>query len=168
MADKELATVLNSGDLSSIYLGGTTSAHKVAVAADVTPSILSIGATSPLSSQSVSTTPEKLTWFTSETALLGSSFSYSIPNQRITILESGTYKVGGTVRLSDGSNNEAHTITTYLNGIATPFEASIEGDGTLVFIAAAQYSTADYIELYISSTSSTITVQFSNLVVEKI
>ena len=169
MADRQLQAILSSGEITSMNIGGTDSGDAVAKVSDISPNIISVGTMTQLSAQTlVAGVPEILFYFSEEVIKIGSSLSSSTTTQEIFVATSGVYKIMGTVKLTDGNANEVHTITLYNNGIATPFKGSITGNGNIVFIGATPLSQGDDLQLYITSTSTSITVVNSSIIVEKI
>lgn len=169
MADRELSSILTSGEISGINLGGTDSSNAVVTAADLVPSLIAVGASSSLVAQTiVANTDTKLFYFSAASIMSGTDFTFDIVNQEVNIVNAGAYKLSGTISVLNGNANEIHTIIAYINGVATPMKATRTGNGEMVFIGASMFNDNDTLELYINSTTTSITVEFSSLIIEKI
>jgi len=171
--DRQLATILNSGEITSMYIGDTTSADNVQVASDVALSILSAGTTSELSEQTlVAETPEVLNWFEDVVIELGSDISYTAVDDEINIITTGIYKLGGAFLL-DAPNGDDVDICLYINGSPTSNCGHTIGRGAgkhvvIVYYTAVALSAADDLTLWVESDGTSITIQSANLVIEKI
>lgn len=173
MADKELQTILNSGGINTIFLGGTASANKVVTEADISSSIFAIGTSTAKATQTVvEDTPEKLVWMTQVYVGLGDDMEENISTNEITILNSGTFKLGGTIN-THSPINDVVSITLYVNGNPTPLKSEVIGRGdnttsTFVYFGAVGLNSADVITLWVESTGTEVTVDAASVVLEKI
>lgn len=92
--------------------------------------VLSVGALGALAVQSITTTYEKLTYFTS--VVFESSYSVAAENivdQETTITYNGVYKIYGDITFYAPSNS-AIFIQMFINGVAHPGEYQVQGLGT--------------------------------------
>lgn len=169
MADRQLQNILSSGEITSIYIGGTSSDNAVVTQELINKHILAVGAQAPLTAQTVTpSTPALLTWFDTTTVSIGNLITANTPAQSITVASSGAHNVSGTIYIEGGNSNDSHTITMYVNGVATPYHDHLVGsEGTMTFIGANTFSLGDTITLYITSTATSIQVQYATVIVEK-
>lgn len=139
---------------------------------ETTMSLLAVGANSALASQSVSTTPSKLNWFTTQFIKIGTAIAPNIVANSITISKTAVYTVGGTIILRAGNGDEIK-IAMYVNGVATGSLSTAVGRGNTVdvpfnYFGAANLTNTDVVELYVSSTGTPITVTHSSFVIQEI
>ena len=140
--------------------------------ADVLPlSILSVGTTNPLSPQSLTAgVSEKLYWMTAATLSNGSAISHNIPQQEITINTAGVYKIYGTITLDLPNNVEAQ-IELYVNDAPTGMKNIVSGlsnfSNTVPYSGIATFNANDVLSLHIRSTDSTVTIEYSSVIVEQ-
>lgn len=135
-------------------------------------SLLAIGTNSSLPSQTVSTTPSKLNWFTTQFAKIGTAITPNIVSNSIAISKTAVYTIGGTIILRAGNGDEIK-IAMYVNGVATGSLSTAVGRGNTVdiplnYFGAANLTTTDVVELYVSSTGTPITVTHSSFVIQEI
>jgi|SaaInlStandDraft_4_1057021.scaffolds.fasta_scaffold01837_11 hypothetical protein len=173
MADRELQTILNSGEITSIYLGSPIADNKVVTAGDVELSILGVGSVVPLAQQTLAAgVPEVYTWITTDTISQGGDITYSATTQRISILTSGVYKIAGTQVFTAGNVNYLQ-FCLRINGVQAPICNSNEGRGSSQAVSVSSFgvltlSAGDYLEVWVESTGTDITCQSSSVFVEKI
>lgn len=174
MADRELQTILNSGEITQAYFGGVTSSKKVVIQEDIQLSLVALAASTSLTSQAiVANTPEKYTWYDTAVVDQGSHVGYTLADQEINIISSGTYKVMGTQQF-EFQNGSIVEFTMYVNGVASSFKNSGIGKGSgnsvgVTFIGAATFNAGDTITIYVEGNSTgNITCMGSNVLVEKI
>lgn len=139
---------------------------------ETTLSLLAVGANSALVSQSVSTAPSKLNWFTTQLIKIGTAITPNIVANGITISKTAVYTVGGTITLRAGNGDEIK-IEMYVNGEATGSLSTAVGRGNAVdipfnYFGAASLTSTDVVELYISSTGTPIIVTHSSFVIQEI
>jgi len=197
MADKELQTILNSGDINSIYLGGATSPKKVQIKEDMTAANssfddtgLGITATSvqaalailgeigitvmtgvSLTPQTIGTSPTKVNTFDTLAIQKGVGTEGSTADDKATATLNGVFKIRFEAFVTYAGNVDIEW-QIYKNG--SPFGASITlaGQGATPFpilrLANAEFSADDYVELYATaSTSTDITIIQSHGSMEK-
>lgn len=174
MADRELQTVLNSGEITSMYIGGVSSDKKVVIKDDIEPSILALGAAGELTPQALSNgVAEKLTWYDSEIATRGTDITHSLPVQEINILTSGIYRIMGTITFEYASGVSVE-FSLYKNGTPSGFSNTATGEGSndpvsVPYIGVSSLSAGDVLSIYVTASSSnSITVNRSSVVIEKI
>jgi len=171
--DRQLQTILNSGEIIGIKIGGTASGDSVATLDDVALSILSAGTTSELSEQTlVAGVPEVLNWFEDVVIELGSDIAYTAIDDEINIVTTGIYKLGGAFLL-DAPNGDDVDICLYINGSPTPNCGHTIGRGagkhvSIVYYTVVALSAADDLTLWVESDGTSVTIQSCNLVIEKI
>jgi hypothetical protein len=173
MADKELQTVLNSGELTGIKLGGTATANEVATKADIEASIISVGTHIAQPSQTlVAGVEEQLFYFDTQTILIGADLVSNVTTDTITIVTSATYKIGGTIT-AEAANKDVIDIHLAVNGADVGLHNSMTGRGagkkvTVSYFGAISLSAADELTLSVESTGTSIIVDASSMVIEKI
>jgi len=173
LEDKELQTILNSGEVTSIYLGGTAGGNKVVTQEEVELSILAVGTVVPLTEQTlVGGVAEKLVWLETETIKIGTDLSYSTTNDEINIITSGVYKIAGTHLLEAPNGNELD-FCLRINGVVKPLCATATGRGTgktasISTQGAMILSAADVLTIWVESTGTSLTIQGSSVIIEKI
>jgi hypothetical protein len=173
MADRELQTILNSGEITSMYLGSPATDNRVVTEGDVKLSILGVGTISPLAEQTLAAgVPEVYTWITTDTISQGDDITYSAATQRINILTSGVYKIAGTQVFTAGNVNYLQ-FCLRINGVQAPICNSNEGRGLSQSVSVSSFgvltlSAGDYIEIWVESTGTDITCQSSSVFVEKV
>jgi len=139
---------------------------------DVLPlSILSVGTTSALSPQLLTpNVSEKLSWMTAATLINGTNISYSIATQEVTINVAGVYKIYGTITLDLPNNVEAQ-IELYVNNAPTGMKNIVSGlsnfSNTVPYSGIATFNANDVLSLHITSTDSTVTIEYSNVIIEQ-
>jgi len=197
MADKELQTILNSGGINSIYIGGATSPKKVQIKEDMTAANssfddtdLGITATSvqaagaifgkvgmsvmagiSIAPQTIGTSPTKINTYDSLTIEVGVGTEASFIDDKATATLAGLFKIRFEAFVSYASNVDI-SWQIYKNG--SPFGAPLilSGQGTTVFHICRMANTIlaadDYLELYATASASTdLTIIQSAGIMEK-
>lgn len=173
MADRELQTVLNSGEITSMYIGGVSSSKKVVINEDIALSMVAVGTQTPLAAQTLASgVAEKYTYFTGHTVNQGADIAYSVPDQRINIITSGTYKIMGT-QIIEGGLGKEFDFCLRINGVEAPLCGFVEGRGAgkknnAVNVGVLTLSAGDYLEIWITANDTSVTCAASSVAVEKI
>ena len=134
---------------------------------------VSIATVSPMTAQTLAAgIAEKLEWMTVAVVNAGgTSISYDIPTDNILIQEASVYKVFGVISGVAPINNVID-IELYINNLPTGFKSSCisRGDSstnTFVYSFMTSFAINDDINLYITSTGTSFTVQSASVTVEK-
>lgn len=134
---------------------------------------VSIATVSPMTAQTLAAgIAEKLEWMTVAVVNAGgTSISYDIPTDNILIQEASVYKVFGVISGVAPINNVID-IELYINNLPTGFKSSCIGGGdsstnTFVYSFMTSFAINDDINLYITSTGTSFTVQSASVTVEK-
>jgi hypothetical protein len=138
---------------------------------EVVKSLLAAGTNTELAPQSVSDTPTKLIFMSSEQLKCGTKFTSNVLNNSITIGSNVVASIGGSVTIKASTGNLV-SVEMYVNGIATGSINSMEAQGTskpisLTYYGVANFNAADVITLYVSSTGSSIQITKSSFVLEE-
>jgi len=197
MEDKELQTILNSGGVNSIYLGGTTSTKKVQKKEDMTGANVSVDDTGlgvsadnvqeafaifaevglmvmagvAIAPQVIGTSPTKVNTFDTLVIEEGVGVTGDVVNDKGTITLDGIFKVRfEAFVLYAGNVDIAWQI--YRNGSPFGSPVTLPGQGATPFpilrIANTPLEKDDYIELYATaSTSASVTIVQSSGSIEK-
>lgn len=158
MADSQLQTILNSGGISSMYIGGTTTADKVLKKSEVDAfdnSATSLAATTQQAAlvelanvglsqlrlatpytvgQTIGTTPIKISLFDTPARDINGAItaivdmSEAVPAHKFTIDKTGLFSVYGTV-VAEFSSSSALTLVLYKNGSLYGMPLSLQGRG---------------------------------------
>jgi len=184
MADKELQTILNSGGINSIYIGGATSPKKAQIKEDMTAANSSfvdtgLGITAAnvqaalailgevgmsvmgginIAPQTIGTSPTKVNTYDSLIIEVGVGTEASHVEDKATATLTGIFKIRLEAFVSYASNIDI-SWQIYKNG--SPFGASLtlSGQGTTVFhicrMATAELAADDYLELYATASAAT-------------
>lgn len=193
MADSQLQTILNSGDISSVYLGGTTVADKLLKSSEVDAKIaaledgkvqenieaiavinnsgMSVLGGNALTPQTIAVTPTPVVSFDTLSIEVGVGTTGSVLNQSMTADVNGVYKLRYESFLSYASNIDI-TWQIYKNGVPFGNAITLAGQGSKVFpivlISAAYLLAGDELKLYGTASASTdITVAQANGTLEK-
>ena len=147
--------------------------ERVVTLENYTDNAISIATLSPIEAQTlIANTPEKLEWMT--TAIVsagGTSISYDIPTDNILVQEAGIYKLYGVVS-GVAPINDIVDIELYIDNLPTGFSSSCVGRGdgssvTFTYSFMTPFAVNDDINLYITSTGTSFTVQSASVTVEK-
>ena len=197
VVDKELQTILNSGGINSIYLGGATSIHKVQKKSDMTGANVSfddidlgITATSVqaalailaevgmsvmsgtnIAPQTIGTSPTKLNTFDALALEVGVGTEASFVDDKVTITLEGIFKMRFEAFISYASNVDIEW-QIYKNGSPFGTPLTLSGQGATVFhfcrMTNATFAKDDYLELYATASASTdLTIVQSAGIMEK-
>ena len=197
MADKQLATILNSGDINSIYLGGTASTDKVQKKSDLTGLNVTIDDTglgvtantvqeafailaevgitvmsgTNLTPQTIGTSATKVVLYDTLQVEEGVGVEGDFANSKATITLDGVFKIRFEAFVSYASNVDI-TWALYKNGSPFGNTITLSGQGTNVFpivlLTSTNLLTDDVLELYATATASTsLTITQSNGTLEK-
>ena len=197
MADKELQTILNSGDLNSIYLGGATSPKKVQVKEDMIGDNITVDDTGlgisaanvqaafailaevglmvmtgvNLTPQTIGTSPTKLNTFDTLAIEEGVGVIGNTVDDRATVTLDGIFKIRFEAFVSYASNVDIEW-QIYKNGSPFGTPMTLSGQGATIFpilrLANSPFVVDDYIELYATASASTdITIVQSSGSMEK-
>ena len=197
MADKELQTILNSGDLNSIYLGGATSPNKVQIKEDMIGENVyvddtGLGVTAAnvqaafaifaevglmvmngvsLDPQTIGTSPTKVNTFDTLSIEEGVGIEGSVADDKATVTIAGVFKVRFEAFVTYAGNIDI-SWEIYKNGSPFGTPITLAGQGSTPFpilrLANAAFEVDDYVELYATASASTdITVVQSNGSMEK-
>ncbi len=146
---------------------------KVTALENYANSAVSIATVSPMTAQTLAAgIAEKLEWMTVAVVNAGgTSISYDIPTDNILIQEASVYKVFGVISGVAPINNVID-IELYINNLPTGFKSSCIGGGdsstnTFVYSFMTSFAINDDINLYITSTGTSFTVQSASVTVEK-
>jgi len=197
MADKELQTILNSGEINSIYIGAATSPKKVQIKENMTASNSSFDDTglgitaasvqaalailgevgmsvmtgTSIAPQTIGTSPTKLNTFDALALEVGVGTEASFVDDKVTITLSGLFKMRFEAFVSYASHIDIEW-QIYKNG--SPFSAPLilSGQGATVFhlcrMSNAIFAEDDYLELYATASASTdLTIVQSAGIMEK-
>lgn len=197
MVDRELQTILNSGGINTIYLGGTASTDKVQKKSDLTGGNVTVddtglgitannmqeafaimaevgllvlsGTSRP--TQALTTSPAKIQAFDTKQIETGVGCSGDVALHRASATLDGVYKLRFESFVSYSGSADI-TWQMYKNG--TPFgnSVTIPGQGTKVFpivlISSTSLTAGDYLELYgTGSTSVSLDISQANGTLEK-
>ena len=198
MADenKELQTILNSGGINSIYLGGTVSTDKAQKKSDMTGANVSfddtgLGITAAtaqegiaalgeigmmvmsgtnLTPQTIGTSATKVVLYDTKIVEEGVGVTGDVATSKAIITLNRVYKIRFAAFVSYASNVDI-TWTIYKKGVATGNTITLSGQGTTVFqiilLTSAPLLADDYLELYATASASTdITLTSTNGTVE--
>lgn len=156
----------NTADI--VTIGG-----KVTTLENYANNAVSIATVSPMTAQTLAAgIAEKLEWMTVAVVNAGgTSISYDIPTDNILIQEASVYKVFGVISGVAPINNVID-IELYINNLPTGFKSSCIGGGdsstnTFVYSFMTSFAINDDINLYITSTGTSFTVQSASVTVEK-
>lgn len=181
MADQQLQTILNSGGISSMYIGGTTSADKVQKKSDVdlvaarVATLENTGMTvlsgSSLTPQTIGTSATAVASFDTLSIEAGTCTTGSVAGQSMTADCDGVFKLRYEAFVSY-SNSVDITWQIYKNGIPFGSSITLSGQGAKVFpivlLSSANLLAADVLKLYATATASTaITITQANGTLEK-
>ena len=134
--------------------------------------VISIVTTSPMTEQILApNVPEKLEWMTTALVDSGTAISHSIANDNILINETGIYKVYGVITTL-APINDLVDIELYIDNLPTGFMSSCIGRGTnspvtFTYAFMSSFAINDDINLYVTSTGISITLQSASVTVEK-
>jgi len=184
MADKELQTILNSGEINSIYIGAATSPKKVQIKEDMTAANSSFDDTdlgitavsvqaalailgevgmsvmtgTSIAPQTIGTSPTKLNTFDALALEVGVGTEASFVDDKVTITLSGLFKMRFEAFVSYASHIDIEW-QIYKNGSPFGVPLTLSGQGTTVFhlcrMANAEFAADDYLELYATASAST-------------
>ena len=197
MADTQLATILNSGNIATIYIGGATTPFKAVVFGDLSSDNISFDDTglgitaltaqaalaalaevglvvmsgNGLVPQSITTSPTKVLLFDTKNVEAGVGAAGDISLHRATATLNGVFKLRFEAFLSYASNIDI-TWQIYKNGVAFGNSITLAGQGTKIFpitlLTSAEFLANDYIELYATaSATADITISQVNGTLEK-
>jgi len=184
VADKELQTILNSGGINSIYLGGATSTHKVQKKSDMTGANVSfddtdlgITATSVqaalailgevglmvmsgtnIAPQTIGTSATKVNTFDTLAIEEGVGATGNVADDKATVTLDGIFKIRFEAFVTY-SNSVDIEWQIYKNG--SPFGASVtlSGQGStpihILRLANTSFLKDDYVEMYATASAST-------------
>ncbi len=196
MADKELQTILNSGGINSIYLGGTASTDKAQKKSDMTGANVSVDDTglgitatttqeaitalggvglmvmsgTNLTPQTIGTSATKVDLYDTKIVEEGVGVTGDVANSKATITLDRIYKVRFAAFVSYASNVDI-TWTIYKKGVPSGNTITLAGQGSTVFqiilLTSVPLLTDDYLELFATASASTdITLTSTNGTVE--
>ena len=197
MADKELQTILNSGGVNSIYLGGATSTDKVQKKEDMTGANISFDDTglgitaasiqaavailgevgfmvmtgTSMTPQTIGTSATKVNTFDTLMIEEGVGATGSVADDKATITLDGVFKIRFEAFVTY-SNSVDIAWQIYKNGSPFGTAITLSGQGStpihLLRIAATSFLKDDYVEMYATASSSTdITIAQSSGAMEK-
>lgn len=197
MADKQIATILSGGTITSMFIGGITADKKVVVFSDlVAPNMafddtgLGITATTvdealtalsevglvvmngnSLTPQSIATSPTKVVLFDTKVVEAGVGVTGDVALQRASTTITGIMKLRFEAFVSYASNIDI-TWQLYKNGVAYGDTVTLAGQGAKVFpltlITSDNLTAGDYLELFATaSATATLTVVQANGTLEK-
>jgi len=196
MDDRQLQTILNSGGVNTIYLGGTSSTHKVQKKSDMTGDNVSIDdtglgisaanaqaalailgevgfmvMTGNNTPQTIGTSATKVNTFDTIMIQEGVGVEGSVADDKATATLDGVFKIRfeGFVSYSVSVDIEWQI---YKNGSPFGTAITVSGQGSTPFpllrLASANLEADDYVELYATASSSTdVTVHQSSGAMEK-
>jgi hypothetical protein len=135
------------------------------------PSVCSNATATPKAPQVlVPNVAEKLDRATVNLVDSGTAISCSTANDNFTINEDGVYKFGGTITFL-APINDLIEIELRLNSNSTGFKTSLIGRGdepvTAVYYSMSNFNETDVLDIWVTSTGSEVTIQNSNVIVEK-
>jgi len=195
--DKELQTILNSGGVNTIYLGGTSSTHKVQKKSDMTGANVSIDDTglgisaasvqaalailgevgfmvmtgNNIAPQTIGTSATKVNTFDTLMIQEGVGVEGSVADDKAIATKAGVFKIRfeGFVSYSVSVDIEWQI---YKNGSPFGTAITVSGQGSTPFpllrLASANLVEDDYVELYATASSSTdVTIHQSSGAMEK-
>ena len=197
MADKELQTILNSGGVNTIYLGGTANIDKVQKKSDMTGANVSfddtdlgITATSvqaalailgevgfmvmtgnSLAPQTIGTSATKVNTFDTLMIEEGVGVVGSVAEDKATVTLDGVFKIRFEAFISYSVSVDIEW-QIYKNGSPFGTPITLSGQGSTPFpilrLASAPLVIGDYVELYATASASTdITIAQSSGAMEK-
>ena len=134
--------------------------------------IINIGTSTQLAVQTlVPNVASKLIYATTVIFNPDNGFAYSIPNQEVTVPNTGIYHLSGMVSLTADASGDDVSITMYKNGSATPNIVTLQGVNnvpiTFVYNAYYPLTANDVITLYVKSTNNSIQIEGSSFTIEK-
>ena len=197
MEDRELQNVLNSGEITAIYIGGQATTDKVQVESDMEAANIGfddtgLGVTattsqealaalaevglvvlsgSSLAAQTIGTTATKIVFSDTKSVEAGVGVAGDVSLNRASALLAGVFKLRFEMFLSYASNVDI-TWRIYKNGAAFGNSITLPGQGAKVFpitlITSTSLAQGDYLELFAAASSATdITVAQANGTLEK-
>jgi len=197
MADKELQTILNSGGVNTIYLGGTSSTHKVQKKSDMTGGNVSfddaglgISAASvqaalailgevgfmvmtgnSMTPQTIGTSATKVNTFDTLMIQEGVGVEGNIADDKAIVTLDGVFKIRFEAFISYSVSVDIEW-QIYKNGSPFGTPITLSGQGSTPFpilrLASANLVVDDYVELYATASSSTdITIAQASGAMEK-
>ena len=197
MADQQLQTILNSGNVTAIYIGGVTSADKVPKFSELTGANVTIDDTglgitatttqdavsalgevglavlsgNSLVAQSITTSPTKVLLFDTKNVEAGVGATGDVAQQRATATLNGVFKLRFEAFVDYASNVDI-TWQMYKNGVAFGNSITLSGQGANIFpitlLTSANLLANDYLEIYATASATTnLTVSQSNGTLEK-
>lgn len=134
--------------------------------------IINLGTSTQLAVQTlVPNVATKLIYATTVIFNPDNGFTYSIPNQEVTVPNTGIYHLSGMVSLTADASGDNVSITMYKNGSATPNIVTLQGVNnvpiTFVYNAYYPLTANDVITLYVKSTNNSIQIEGSSFTIEK-
>ena len=196
MSDKELQTILNSGGINSIYIGGTASTDKAQKKSDMTGENVSFDDTglgitattiqagiaalgeigimvmsgTSLTPQTIGTSATKVDLYDTKLVEEGVGVVGDVATSKATITLDRIYKVRFAAFVSYASNVDI-TWTIYKKGVPSGNTITLAGQGSTVFqiilLTSVPLLVDDYLELYATASASTdITLTSTNGTIE--